>query len=77
MTSVIVFGRNVSSYQQAQAAPTLERNSGGGKFGGENACPRCHKTVYFAEEVRAVGRKWHKMCLSCGGLVSIGCYFVY
>jgi hypothetical protein len=58
--------RNVSSYQLAQAAPTLERNGGGGKWGGGDACPRCCKQVYFAEEVRAVGKKWHKMCLSCG-----------
>ncbi|XP_060608292.1 cysteine and glycine-rich protein 1-like isoform X3 [Ruditapes philippinarum] len=56
---------NVSSYQLAQAAPTLERNGGGGKWGGGDACPRCCKQVYFAEEVRAVGKKWHKMCLSC------------
>ncbi|XP_052248930.1 cysteine and glycine-rich protein 1-like [Dreissena polymorpha] len=56
---------NVSSYQQAQAAPILERNGGGGKLGGGDSCPRCNKTVYFAEEVRAVGRKWHKMCLQC------------
>ncbi|XP_045175885.2 cysteine and glycine-rich protein 1-like isoform X1 [Mercenaria mercenaria] len=56
---------NVSSYQQAQAAPTLERNGGGGRWGGGDACPRCKKQVYFAEEVRAVGKKWHKMCLSC------------
>lgn len=56
---------NVSSFHQAQAAPTLERNGSGGKIGGGDACPRCNKMVYFAEEARAVGKKWHKMCLSC------------
>eukprot|EP00106_Octopus_bimaculoides_P014719 XP_014782161.1 PREDICTED: cysteine and glycine-rich protein 1-like [Octopus bimaculoides] len=28
-------------------------------------CPRCDKAVYFAEEVRALGKKWHKLCLKC------------
>lgn len=56
---------NVSSYQLAQAAPTLERQSSTGKLGGSDACPRCQNPVYFAEEARAVGKKWHKMCLSC------------
>lgn len=62
----VFFSRNVSAYGQAQAAPIVERQGGAGKFGGGNGCPRCNKTVYFAEEVRAVGKKWHKMCLSCG-----------
>jgi len=28
-------------------------------------CPNCGKTVYFAEEVRALGKAWHKRCLKC------------
>lgn len=56
---------NVSTYHQAQAAPVLERGGNGPRFGGADGCPRCGKQVYFAEECRAVGRKWHKMCLSC------------
>lgn len=28
-------------------------------------CPRCNKPVYFAEEVRALSKKWHKLCLKC------------
>lgn len=56
---------NVSAFSQAQAAPILERSISGGKVGGGDACPRCGKAVYFAEEARAVGKKWHKMCLLC------------
>jgi len=28
-------------------------------------CPRCGKTVHFAEEVKAVGRKYHEECFKC------------
>jgi len=28
-------------------------------------CPRCLKNVYFAEEVRCLGKTWHKLCLVC------------
>eukprot|EP01125_Pyxidicula_operculata_P016809 TRINITY_DN5822_c0_g1_i1.p2 TRINITY_DN5822_c0_g1~~TRINITY_DN5822_c0_g1_i1.p2 ORF type:complete len:192 (+),score=48.84 TRINITY_DN5822_c0_g1_i1:870-1445(+) len=28
-------------------------------------CPNCGKTVYFAEEVRAIGLSWHARCLKC------------
>ncbi|XP_050411136.1 cysteine and glycine-rich protein 1 [Patella vulgata] len=34
-------------------------------WGGSEKCPRCSKSVFFAEEVRALGKKWHKMCLKC------------
>ena len=30
-----------------------------------NKCPRCNGTVYFAEEKRAAGKVWHKLCLKC------------
>lgn len=29
-------------------------------------CPRCSKAVYFAEQVLALGKKYHKLCLKCG-----------
>ncbi|EJD43056.1 LIM-domain-containing protein [Auricularia subglabra TFB-10046 SS5] len=28
-------------------------------------CPVCDKAVYFAEQVKAIGRVWHKACLRC------------
>ncbi|KAL0952309.1 hypothetical protein HGRIS_006598 [Hohenbuehelia grisea] len=28
-------------------------------------CPRCSKTVYFAEQVKAIGKTYHKGCLRC------------
>ncbi|KAG8984985.1 hypothetical protein FRB95_006327 [Tulasnella sp. JGI-2019a] len=28
-------------------------------------CPRCAKAVYHAEQVNAVGKRWHKSCLRC------------
>ncbi|XP_063078915.1 cysteine-rich protein 2-like [Engraulis encrasicolus] len=35
-------------------------------FAGQpNVCPRCNKTVYFAEKVTSLGKDWHKFCLKC------------
>ncbi|XP_051954790.1 cysteine-rich protein 2-like isoform X2 [Xyrauchen texanus] len=35
-------------------------------FSGEpNICPRCNKTVYFAEKVTSLGKDWHRPCLRC------------
>jgi len=33
--------------------------------GGTPQCPRCGKSVYFAEQVKATGKTWHKGCLRC------------
>nr|XP_034335287.1 uncharacterized protein LOC105343695 isoform X8 [Crassostrea gigas] len=68
---------NVSHLSQAQAAPLMNGRGGSGLFGGGDQCPRCGKQVYFAEEVRAVGKKYHKLCLRCAscnkGLDSSNC----
>ncbi|CAA7261957.1 unnamed protein product [Cyclocybe aegerita] len=32
---------------------------------GTPVCPRCKKSVYFAEQVKAVGKTFHKNCLRC------------
>ncbi|KAF8154082.1 hypothetical protein B0H34DRAFT_817995 [Crassisporium funariophilum] len=32
---------------------------------GTPVCPRCLKSVYFAEQVKAVGKTFHKNCLRC------------
>jgi len=34
-------------------------------LGGSDKCPQCDKSVYFAEEARALGKKYHKQCLKC------------
>jgi len=31
-----------------------------------NSCPRCGKKVYFAEEVKALNKKFHRLCFKCG-----------
>ncbi|KAI0297915.1 hypothetical protein BC826DRAFT_1123942 [Russula brevipes] len=33
--------------------------------GGSPQCPRCNKNVYFAEQMKAIGKTWHKACLRC------------
>ncbi|THH17288.1 hypothetical protein EW146_g3493 [Bondarzewia mesenterica] len=33
--------------------------------GGTPQCPKCGKSVYFAEQVKAVGKTYHKACLRC------------
>ena len=35
------------------------------RWGGGASCPVCGKTVYFAEEVVAEGKKFHKSCFKC------------
>eukprot|EP01121_Diplochlamys_sp_Union-15-3_P007267 TRINITY_DN1835_c0_g1_i1.p1 TRINITY_DN1835_c0_g1~~TRINITY_DN1835_c0_g1_i1.p1 ORF type:complete len:119 (-),score=14.65 TRINITY_DN1835_c0_g1_i1:47-403(-) len=35
------------------------------KFGGTPKCPTCGKAVYFAEQVLALNKPWHKQCLKC------------
>jgi len=32
---------------------------------GTPSCPRCDNSVYFAEQVKAVGKTYHKGCLRC------------
>lgn len=32
---------------------------------GPQRCPSCDQTVYHAEQVLAIGKKWHKRCLRC------------
>lgn len=36
-----------------------------GPGGATPVCPRCGKNVYFAEQMKAIGKTWHKGCLRC------------
>ncbi|KAH7924439.1 LIM-domain-containing protein [Leucogyrophana mollusca] len=44
-------------------APTSPAKQWGG--GTTPVCPRCGKSVYFAEQMKAIGKTWHKGCLRC------------
>ncbi|THH21368.1 hypothetical protein EUX98_g8402 [Antrodiella citrinella] len=47
-------------------SPVVKTPTGGyGSYGGTPICSRCQKTVYFAEQVKAIGKTWHKACLRC------------
>merc|ERR1719273_1370752 len=35
------------------------------KWGGADICPRCEKTVFIAEMMRAAGQTFHKSCFTC------------
>eukprot|EP01094_Clydonella_sp_ATCC50884_P001828 TRINITY_DN1137_c0_g1_i1.p2 TRINITY_DN1137_c0_g1~~TRINITY_DN1137_c0_g1_i1.p2 ORF type:complete len:145 (+),score=41.61 TRINITY_DN1137_c0_g1_i1:20-454(+) len=35
------------------------------KFGKAPKCPKCGKTVYFAERQQVLGQDWHKPCVKC------------
>jgi DNA-directed RNA polymerase subunit RPC12/RpoP len=51
--------------------PQMSRSSSNGSLTRVNrddpeCCPWCGKKVYFAEELKALKRKWHRMCFRCG-----------
>ncbi|EJF60087.1 LIM-domain-containing protein [Dichomitus squalens LYAD-421 SS1] len=47
------------------AAPLVPTMTGRQWGVGTPKCPSCGKSVYFAEQVKAVGKTWHKACLRC------------
>ncbi|KAF8583399.1 LIM-domain-containing protein [Ramaria rubella] len=60
-----------SLHINAAGAPLKPNYTGRKTFGpspgfeGTPSCPKCGKAVYFAEQVKASGRTWHKPCLRC------------
>ncbi|THG97196.1 hypothetical protein EW026_g4757 [Hermanssonia centrifuga] len=46
-------------------APMAPMATGRQWGGGTPSCGRCGKTVYFAEQVKAIGKTWHRNCLRC------------
>ncbi|OBZ74576.1 hypothetical protein A0H81_05409 [Grifola frondosa] len=45
--------------------PLLPTTTGRQWGGGTPTCPKCGKAVYFAEQVKAIGKTYHKSCLRC------------
>jgi hypothetical protein len=39
----------------------------------DRKCHTCQRTVYAMEELRALGKLWHKECFTCGGTDDLGC----
>lgn len=65
-SSPSVSGKSNSVIRSQLSTPSSTPNSSPSRWGGGGTkCNRCEKTVYFAEETKAVGKTWHKACLRC------------
>ncbi|KAH9450601.1 hypothetical protein MJO28_009971 [Puccinia striiformis f. sp. tritici] len=53
---------STSPYTPRTLFPTITAKTG---LDGPQKCPACSLTVYHAEQVLAIGKKWHKRCLRC------------
>lgn len=56
------YGAALGGLAAAPLAPAMTGRQWGA---GTPKCPRCSKSVYFAEQIKAVGKTWHKACLRC------------
>ncbi|KZT68105.1 LIM-domain-containing protein [Daedalea quercina L-15889] len=58
------YGRALSGVAASPMVPMATGRQWG--LGGSNpSCGKCGKTVYFAEQVKAIGKTYHKGCLRC------------
>ncbi|KAI0341248.1 LIM-domain-containing protein [Trametopsis cervina] len=49
------------------ASPMTPMATGRQWGGGTPVCPKCQKSVYFAEQIKALGKTYHRNCLRCTG----------
>ncbi|KAJ6553976.1 hypothetical protein DFH09DRAFT_1366051 [Mycena vulgaris] len=70
-TAAAVQRRHMTGDGAASPTPLPRTLTGGGspsprRYGGDTPkCARCEKSVFFAEQVKAVGKLYHKGCLRC------------
>ncbi|WOO77504.1 Cysteine-rich protein 2 [Vanrija pseudolonga] len=57
--------RPIPSGVSASGRTDSPRSKVGERPGFEDRCPACEKRVYAAEQVQAIGKKWHRGCLRC------------
>ncbi|CCM03226.1 uncharacterized protein FIBRA_05351 [Fibroporia radiculosa] len=56
------YGMALSGGNASPMAPAMTGRQWGG---GTPVCPKCGKTVFFAEQAKAIGKTYHKGCLRC------------
>lgn len=65
MTGTRYGGGILGSPTKGVGTPASPLSAGIGLGGGTPLCAKCQKPVYFAEQVKASGRTFHRPCLRC------------
>ncbi|KAG5460148.1 MAG: hypothetical protein BJ554DRAFT_7839 [Olpidium bornovanus] len=56
---------NLATEYYQRISPASQRKWNPSVGHGGDVCPTCNKTVYAAEAVQGVGKKFHKLCFKC------------